>query len=195
MNARRTLGRFFERMGRSVMAVLDVSTHEPPHWVVANEGRGLDFALEIFVSGSRRKDHGHNVERYARLGIRESFIFDRGRLRRSKGDGSAYQPIVPQRGLYPSAVLGLDLMLEGERLRFFLGDAEVPEAEELIAKLEKMLTQLELRVSQAEQRAREEARLRQEEARLREEEAEHRKLAEQRLERALAELEALKRRR
>jgi Uma2 family endonuclease len=215
MNTRKTLGRFFDRIGRRVylacelpvyypgermfapdlMAVLDVNTNERPHWVVAHEGKGLDLALEIFVSGSRRKDHERNVERYARLGIREYFIFDRGRLRltgyRLKAPGT-YQPILPQSGQYPSDVLGLSLAIAGERLRFFVGDAEVPEAEELIDKLEGMVRGLESRLSAAEYRALEEARLREEEARLREEEARLREEAEQRLERALAELQRLR---
>lgn len=165
--------------------------------MVAHEGKGLDLALEIFVPGSRRKDHERNVERYARLGIREYFIFDRGRLRltgyRLKAPG-AYQPILPQGGQYPSDVLGLSLAVIGERLRFFVGDAEVPEAEELIDKLEGMVRGLESRLSAAEYRALEEARLREEEARLREEEARLRQAAEQRLEQALAELQRLKER-
>jgi Uma2 family endonuclease len=208
MNSRKTLGRFFDRIGRRVylacelpvyypgermfapdlMAVLDVSTNERPHWVVAHEGKGLDLALEIFVSGSRRKDHEQNVERHASLGIREYFIFDRGRLRltgyRLRAAGT-YEPILAQAGRYPSDVLGLSLAIDRERLRFFVGDSEVPEAEELIDKLEGMVSRLESRVSAAEYRAIEEARLREEETRLREE-------AEQRLEQALAELRRLK---
>jgi Uma2 family endonuclease len=157
MNARRTLGRFFERMGRriysvcelpvyypeeslfapDVMAVVDVDCHERDRWVVAAERKGLDFALEVHVPGSRRKDHEHNVARFARLGITEYFLFDRGRLRLSgyrlaSPESRRYEPIVPQHGHYASSVLGLELGLEGERLRFYVGDAPVPESDELI---------------------------------------------------------------
>ncbi|HEY6724870.1 MAG TPA: Uma2 family endonuclease [Polyangiaceae bacterium] len=218
VSARKTLGRFFERVGRriylacelpvyypaermfapDVFAVTEVEPHERQRWVVADEGKGLDFALEIFVSGNRRKDHEDNVERYARLGIREYFIFDRGRMRlsgfRLSGPrANRYEPIVPQRGHYVSDVLGLELVLDGSRLRFYYGDAELPEAEELIAKLEGMLNHLESRLVEAEEAALREARLRQEEARLRQEETQRRQEAERRLAEALHELEKLKR--
>lgn len=39
-----------------VIAVLDVETHERDRWVVAPEGRGLDFALEVHHRGDRGKD-------------------------------------------------------------------------------------------------------------------------------------------
>ena len=108
--------------------------------MTADEGKGLDLALEIYVSGNRRKDHEANVARYAKLGIGEYFIFDRGRLRlsgyRLPVGGGRYEPILPQHGHYESRALGLELALEEEKLRFYCGDAPVPEAEELIGKLE-----------------------------------------------------------
>lgn len=220
MNTRKTLGRFYERLGRrmylacelpvyypgermfapDIMAVQDVERHDRERWVTADEGKGLDLALEIYVSGNRRKDHEANVARYAKLGIAEYFIFDRGRLRLTgyrlpAAGGGRYEPILPQHGHYESRVLGLELALEDEKLRFYCGDAPVPEAEELIGKLETMLDGLELRLAQAEERASEETRLREEETRLREEEARLRAEAERRLAEALRELERLKRER
>jgi hypothetical protein len=180
-----------------VMAVLDVAVHERASWVVKQEGRGLDLAIEILVSGSRSKDLEKNVERYARLGIAEYFVFDRGRLRLHgyrlpEPNARAYQPILPQGGRYASRVLGLDLRLEETRLRFFHGAAAIPDANELISSLEKMVDASELRITAAEEqlrvaeeRAEAEAHLRAEEARLRAE-------AERRLAEALAELERLK---
>jgi hypothetical protein len=224
MNVRKTLGRFFERLGRriylacelpvyyqdepvfapDVMAVTDVDCHERDRWAVSAEGKGLDFALEVRVSGSRRKDHELNVVRYARLGISEYFLFDRGRsrlagYRLATPESRRYEPIVPQRGRYASSVLGLELALEDERLRFYVGDAPVPEADELILKLEGMLNQFELKLAEAEQRAEEEARLREEETRRREEETRRREeetrrreQAERKLADALAEIDRLK---
>ncbi|UQA58169.1 Uma2 family endonuclease [Polyangium aurulentum] len=165
IGARLTLDAFFRRIGRKiyvssnlavyypgearfapdVIAVREVEPHDRSRWVVAAEGKGLDFVLEVHVSGDRAKDEKRNVERYARLGIEEYFFFDRGRriLRGYRlpegGARRVYEPIVPQEGSYPSAVLGLDLMLEGDRLRFLYGAAPVPEADELIAKLESAL--------------------------------------------------------
>ncbi len=214
--ARTALRRFFGKTGRSiyvgtnlpiyypgrtmfspdVMAVLDVATHPRPSWIVSKEGKGLDFALEVLVLGNRRKDIERNVELYARLGIQEYFVFDRPKLRlqgfRLREAGQAYEPIVPQHGHFASAVLGLDLMIERERLRFYAGDAELPGADDLIDKLEGFVDDLEGRLAAAEGRAEEEARRAEEEARRAEEEARRAERAEGRLKEALAELERLK---
>jgi Uma2 family endonuclease len=202
VRTREVLGSYFSRIGRKVylacelpiyypgepmfapdvMAVVEVETHSRMRWLVSDEGKGIDLALEIHVRGDRRKDVERNVERYARLGIREYFVFDRKHLRLmgwrlDEGRGS-YRPVLPQHGFYPSQVLGLELQLDGERLRFYHGGAVLQEADEMIATLERM-------VEGAEQRLAEETRLREEEARLREE-------AERRLADALSELERLR---
>jgi Uma2 family endonuclease len=64
-----------------VLAVRDVEPIPREKWVVSHEGRGLDFVLEVHVSGDRTKDFETNVRRDARLGIPEYFILDRGNLR------------------------------------------------------------------------------------------------------------------
>lgn len=208
--ARTALKRFFGKTGRSiyvgtnlpvyypglsmfspdVIAVLDVPAHPRPSWVVSREGKGLDFALEVIVLGHRRKDLERNVARYASLGISEYFVFDRPKLRlhgyRLRADGAQYEPILPQHGMFSSAVLGLDLRIEDDRLRFYVGDALLPGAEDLIDKLEGFVDDLEVRLLDAERRAEEEARRAEEEAR-------RAASAEARLAEALAELERLKR--
>jgi Uma2 family endonuclease len=214
--AREVLGSFFSRIGRKVylacelpvyypgetmfapdvIAVVDVEPHSRMRWMVSAEGKGVDFALEVHVAGERRKDLERNVERYARLGIREYFVFDRGRLRlsgwRLEEGRRAYRPILPQHGLYPSEVLGLDLQVDDERLRFYVGGAALPEAPEMIARLEHMVERVEASRAELEQQLVEEARLRTEEARLRTEETQRREDAERRLAEALAELERLR---
>ncbi len=130
-----------------VIAVLDVDPHPRQKWVVGVEQRGLDFALEIHVSGDAKKDREDNVVRYARLGIPEYFLFEplRSRLvgyRLVDGRPGAYQPIVPQEGRWTSAVLGLDLAMESGRIRFFSGSAPLPEAEELILRLGSMIDEM-----------------------------------------------------
>jgi Uma2 family endonuclease len=212
--ARTALRRFFNRGGRSiyigtslpvyypartmfspdVMAVLDVPTHPRSSWVVSKEGKGLDFALEVLVLGRRRKDLERNVEAYAQLGIREYFVFDRPNMRLqgfrlrsavSKSSGRAYEPIVPQSGQLESEVLGLQLRIEAERLRFYASDQALPGADDLIETLEGFSEDLGRRLAAAEQRVEEEAR--------RAEEAADRAAAmEARLRVALAELERLK---
>lgn len=183
-----TLDAFFRRLGRKiyvsselgvyypdeprfspdVLAVLDVEPHDRTSWVVSKEGKGLDLVIEVLWAGESEKDKQRNVERYARLGIEEYFIFDRARLslrgyrlspppegkaRRSQG----YKPIVPQEGRYESRVLGLDLTIDGTKLRFLLGMAPIPDAEELIAKLGTMLGDVVARKQEAEEDAKREA--------------------------------------
>ena len=130
-----------------VIAVLDVDPRPRQKWVVSAEQRGLDFALEIHVSGNAKKDREDNVVRYARLGIPEYFLFEplRSRLvgyRLAEGRAGMYQPIVPQEGRWASTILGLDLAMESGRIRFFSGSAPLPEAEELIVRLGSMIDEM-----------------------------------------------------
>lgn len=177
-----------------LIAVRDVEPYERLKWVVEAEGAGLGFVLDLRMTGDRRKDEKLNVERYARLGIEEYFIFDRARLRltgyrlpaASAGQASrAYQRIVPQIGRFASHVLGLDLALDGARLRFFAGTAVLEDADEMIARLGAMLDKVISGQEEAEKIAEELSIKLAEEHRLREE-AEH-QLAE-----ARAEIERLK---
>lgn len=158
-------------------------------WMVSAEKKGVDLALEVMVAGERRKDLERNVERYARLGIHEYFVFDRGRLRlngwRLEPGRRAYTPILPQHGVYRSEVLGLDLQIDDEPLRFYFGGAPLPEAHEMIARLEHMVERVEASRLELELQLAEEMRLREDEARRRED-------AERRLAEALAELERLR---
>jgi Uma2 family endonuclease len=194
------------RFAPDLLAVVDVEPHERTRWVVSSEGKGLDFVLEVHAAGDRRKDEKLNVERYARLGIPEYFFFDRTRVRllgyRLPGGGArTYQRLVPQAGRFASEVLGLDLALEGERLRFFDGNAPLEDADEMIARLGMMLDKV---IAGQEESARldeeltaklaEEQRKREEEQRKREEEQRKREEAERALAEALAEIERLKQR-
>src|SRR5438477_90099 len=80
-----------------------------------------------------------NVARYARLGIPEYFLYDRARnqlaaYRLASPDAEVYTPIVPNHGMYESRVLGLEVQVEGDRLRFYAGTALLLESEELIVR-------------------------------------------------------------
>jgi Uma2 family endonuclease len=171
------------RFAPDLLAVADVEPHERSSWVVTKEGKGLDFVLEVHVSGDREKDEKTNVERYARLGIPEYFCFDRGRLRlagyRLPPASHTYQRLVPQSGRLASAVLGLDLAIDGNKLRFFAGNAALDDADEMIARLGSMLDKVIVNQDALAVRLAEEQRLREE--------------VEQRLAEALAEIERLKR--
>lgn len=132
-----------------LIAVLDGDPHPREKWVVSHEQRGLDFVLEVYVSGNRKKDFELNVERYAALEIPEYFIFspthvgerETARLLgyRIEPGGTTYSPIVPQGGRWASEVLGLDLLLDNGRLRFAVGDAHLPDLGELVQRLDRMV--------------------------------------------------------
>lgn len=177
-----TLDDFFQRMGRKIyvsselgvyypgeprfspdlLAVVDVEPHERSSWVVLSEGKGLDLVIEVYYAGDQAKDFDENVKRYARLQIREYFIFDAGQcsLRgyrlpptSSQNVAPAYRPVLAQGGRFPSEVLGLDLMVDGSKLRFFQATAPLLEGQELIAKLGSMLDEVLVHKAEVERRA------------------------------------------
>ena len=173
------------RFAPDLLAVLDVEDIERDKWVVDAEGKGLDWVLEVHVGGDRKKDAERNVTRYARLGIPEYFLYDRARnrlqaYRLASPEARVYTPIVPNRGLYESRVLGLEVEVDRDRLRFYAGTALLLESEELIARIEALANEAQQRAEEAERLREEEARLREEAERLREEERRRREQAEQR---------------
>ncbi len=143
-----------------VMAVLDVEEPEDDQrmaWVVADEGKGLDWVLEVLWAGDRKKDLVDNVEKYAMLGIPEYFVYDQKQQRiwgyRLPIGGKRYQPILAQAGLYRSNVLGIDLAIVGPRLKFFHGAAELYDTAHLIERLETMVSHLQEQAANATQKA------------------------------------------
>jgi Uma2 family endonuclease len=193
------------RFAPDLLAVLDAEDVDRDKWVVNAEGKGLDWVLEVHVGGDRKKDAERNVARYARLGIPEYFLYDRARnrlaaYRLESPDARVYTPIVPNHGLYESRVLGLEIQVDEDRLRFYAGTALLLESDELIARVQAMYDAAQRRAEEEAQRREEAERLREEEARrreeaerLREEEARRREEAEREVARLRAELERLKR--
>lgn len=148
-----------------LLAVQEVPQPDPDEdermaWVLAEEGRGPDFILEVLHKGNRDKALVRNVADYARLGIREYFVYDRMNFRlyghRLTRSGSHYQPLRPRLGRMTSEVLGLDLALVQRRLRFFSGMAELMNSDEFIERLSAMMDGIEARATQAEAQAEEE---------------------------------------
>jgi Uma2 family endonuclease len=143
-----------------VLAVVDVPQPEDDErmaWVVADEKRGLDLVLEVLHRGDRDKDLIDNVERYARLGIPEYFVYDRAQQRvhgfRLPPGTRHYRRIVPQGGRYTSNVLGLDFVVQGGVLRFFHGMAELFGSDDLIGRLTGMVERLEAKADAEAERA------------------------------------------
>ena len=217
VRARDVLRGFFQRSGRrvwvannlavyypgermfspDVIAVVDVDPRPRDHYAVSAEGKGLDVVIEILWQGRRKKDLADNVERFARLGIPEYFVFDRRKLRlhghRLPAPGArAYRPILPQLGAFRSEQLGLDLAVEGDKLRFSFSGAPLPESAELIARLDENLRAAERAAEEESRRAEEESRRAEEESRRAEEESRRADASERRLAEALAELERLR---
>lgn len=126
-------------------------------WVVQDEGKGPEFALEVHYLGDEHKDFVRNVEDYARLGIGEYFICDRRRQSlvgyRLPPSAKSYERIHIRIGRFTSEVLGLDLQVRGGRLRFYSGDAELPDSEELIARIGGLVDDLTHRSDEALERA------------------------------------------
>jgi len=204
------------RFAPDVLAVCDVEPIDRMKWVVADEGKGLDFVLEVHVAGDFNKDSNLNVTRYARVGIPEYFLFDGARAMlwgyRLPGRAArVYQPILPQKGCYRSEALGLELGVRQGRLRFFLEGAPMAEDSELVidlqslvdklrehrereqAELAQQLTEEQQRREATESLLAEEQRQRQAEQRQREAEQQQREAAEQLLaeeKRRTAELDA-----
>jgi len=180
------------RFAPDLLAVVGAEDRERDSWFVSREGRGLDWVLEVHVGGDRKKDAERNVARYARLGIAEYFLYDRARsrlgaYRLATPEARVYTPIVPQHGRFETRVLGLEVQVEKERLRFFAGTALLLETEELVVRLEEMLDEVQRRVE-------EETRRREEETQRREEETRRREEAEEENARLRAELERFKKR-
>jgi Uma2 family endonuclease len=140
-----------------VLAVLDVAQPEDDErlaWVVADEGKGLDLVLEVLHRGDRKKDLVDNVERYAKLGIPEYFVYDRARqqihgFRLVNPGARRYQRIVPQAGRFASTVLGIDLAVVGGTLRFFHGESELGGTAGLVGRLQSMVDDLGAKADQA----------------------------------------------
>lgn len=135
-----------------LLVVFDVDIRPRTRWVVSAEGRGLDFVLEVHYAGDWRKDIDRNVGLYARVGIPEYVVFDkrRGNLHGHRLQDGRYTPILPQYGRYESVVLGLDLAIEGDRLRFLAGNAPLLDAGELIDRLGRELDSAAVRQAESD---------------------------------------------
>ena len=186
------------RFAPDLLAVLDAEDVERDKWVVSAEGKGLDWVLEVHVGGDRKKDAERNVARYARLGIPEYFLYDRARnllqaYRLASPEARVYTAIVPNRGLYESRVLGLDVEVDKDRLRFCAGTALLLESEELIARIQTLANEAQRRAEEEAQLREEAERHREEAEQLRDEERRLHEEAEHEVARLRAELERLKR--
>ncbi len=179
------------RFAPDLLAVLDVETHEREKWVVSQEGKGIDWVMEVHVGGDRKKDAVYNVQRYARLGIPEYFIYDRAKerlegYRLATPEARRYERMKPKQGRFTSEVLGLELEIVNEKLQIWAGNALLLESSELIEQAREKLEAVQARADAEARRADAEVRFR--------EEVERRITAEvqrrEEVERRIAELQA-----
>jgi Uma2 family endonuclease len=154
-----------KRFAPDLLVVFDVGGHRRRRWVVADEGKGLDFALEVLDRGAPKKDLEDNVVRYARLGIPEYFIADLRNAallgyRLPRHGARKYVRVPPQRGRVPSVTLGLDVGLDAHGVRFSIGNAPLLESAELLVQVERELLLSRERVALEQRHLEEERRLR-----------------------------------
>ena len=141
-----------------LLAVLDVPLHDRAAWSVLDEGKGPDLLLEIHSGPRSPKDTVTNVERYARLGVPEYFLYDCERrivrgYRLDPGEPRRYVSVLPQGGRFASQVLGLELGVVDGRLRFFKDEAEILGSSDLVERLSRMVDERESRIEAAEAQA------------------------------------------
>jgi Uma2 family endonuclease len=146
------------RFAPDLLAVLDVETHEREKWVVSQEGKGIDWVMEVHVGGDRKKDAIYNVQRYARLGIPEYFIYDRAKerlegYRLATPEARRYERIKPKQGRFTSEVLGLELEIVNEKLQIWAGNALLLESSELIEQAREKLEAIQHRADAEARRA------------------------------------------
>ena len=108
------------------MVVRGVSTGPRRTYVLRAEGQPPDFVAEVSSPNSRRHDRTSKRALYAKLGVREYFLFDPvyeeqghdGALQGYRLRGSASVEMGPGGGAeLRSEVLGLSLRPEGKRVR------------------------------------------------------------------------------
>ena len=193
-----------------VFVVFEVEDRKRRRYLVWEEGKGPDFVLEVASKSTWREDLGPKREIYARLGVKEYWMYDptgvyfRPVLQGLRLAGNTYvrQLAVasPDGALtLTSETLGLEIRVQGDEMRFrdpATGQVLRSQSEERAARLEEAAARREAETArrkeaaarrEAESRADAAAASAEREAATRRKEAAARRTAEARI----AELEAL----
>ena len=159
------------RVAPDMFVVFGVPKRRRRTYLLWEEGKAPDFVLEVTSRSTRRQDRGFKRNLYARLGVREYWLFDPTgdwldpRLQGNRLSGGRYEPLSPtgieggERVLH-SAVLGLDVYVDRGEIRF-----RDPTTDRKLLTLEE--TTLALEEAQQVRRKRTEAELALKEARSR----------------------------
>ena len=187
-----------------VLVALGLGTRKRSSYFVWEEGKPPDWVLEVASPGTEAEDRGAKRRKYAEMGVPEYWMFDaKGdvyppgtpRLQGLKLVDGEYGPLkshlVDGKRMIRSEVLGLDVRVDGELLRFrdVATGRDIQHRSEVEADKEHVQAQLRQETAQrktAEARAQREAARAEQEATRAEREAAIRSAAEARV----AELEA-----
>ena len=190
------------RVSPDVFVVIGAPKRRRRTYRIWEEPKGPDFVLEVTSKSTRWVDRGFKRDLYARLGVSEYWLFDPTgdwldpRLQGNRLAGGVYEPLAPigiegGERVLRSAVLGLDVFVDGEEIRF----RDPATGRKLLTLEETDLAWREaVRAGMEAVRARQEAeRAREEDTRVREETDRAREETDRALEEArarIAELEA-----
>ncbi|HZI05410.1 MAG TPA: Uma2 family endonuclease [Archangium sp.] len=135
--------------------VMRVSWDQPP--VVVPRAAIREVTKEVHRQGKSATTAHKHVERYARLGIPEYFIYDRSRerleaYRLPTPEARRYERIPLEGGRYRSEVLGLEFELAGGKLRLWVGNALLLESHELVEQERRLREEAERGREEAERR-------------------------------------------
>ena len=158
-----------------VLVALGLGTHKRSSYFVWEEGKPPDWVLEVASPSTQKKDLDDKRRKYAEMGVPEYWMFDaKGdvyppgtpRLQGLKLVDGEYLPLksrlVDGRRMIRSEVLGLDVRVDGELLRFrdIATGRDIQHRSEVEADKERVQAQLRQEIAQrkaAEARATQEA--------------------------------------
>ena len=117
------------RVSPDVFVVIGAPKRRRRTYLLWEEPKGPDFVLEVTSWSTRRRDQGFKRDLYARLGVSEYWLFDPTgdwldpRLQANRLADGTYEPLSPigiegGERVLQSAVLGLDVYVDGEEIRF-----------------------------------------------------------------------------
>jgi Uma2 family endonuclease len=113
------------RVAPDIFAVRGVSKEERRVYALEKEGKAPELVIEFTSKRTRKTDLVKKRNIYAWLGVKEYFIFDpygehlEPRLMGLKLQKGKYVEMSSDQTRFFSAVLGLEVTIEGENLRFY----------------------------------------------------------------------------
>jgi Uma2 family endonuclease len=112
------------RVAPDIFAVRGVSKEDRRVYALEHEGKAPDLVIEITSKKTKNTDTSKKLKIYSWLGVKEYFLFDpqgdylKPRLIGYALAGSEYVRMNLEKSRLHSAVLDLDLAIDGEQLRF-----------------------------------------------------------------------------